>query len=130
MSIRPHVSGSVAVFALGCLGRTTPSAPSTAGAPIASAAGATVCEIPHAEGVPYPAFVHPNYVIEFGHSAVEVDAADGGRIITFSFDGRSVLQSRENSPEAYGSSFWTSPQSDWVWPPPRTMDKDPWKATI
>jgi Domain of unknown function (DUF4380) len=71
-----------------------------------------------------------NYAIEFGPYAVEVDPADGGRIAAFSLDGRSVILPRGESPEAYGSSFWPSPQSDWGWPPPAALDKWEWKLTV
>jgi Domain of unknown function (DUF4380) len=83
-----------------------------------------------AEGAPHAAIRGSNYVIEFAPYAVEVDPADGGRIVAFSIDGRSVLLSREESPVAYGSSFWPSPQKDWAWPPPQALDRDPWNATV
>jgi hypothetical protein len=72
---------------------------------------------------------HENQLIEFGPYALEVDPADGGRIVGFSLDGRSVVVPREESPEAYGSSFWPSPQSDWRWPPPLEWDRRAWKVS-
>jgi hypothetical protein len=71
-----------------------------------------------------------NYALDFGPYSVEVDPADGGRIVSFSLSGRSVILSRDESPEAYGSSFWPSPQSDWSWPPPPALDKGEWKTTM
>ncbi len=71
-----------------------------------------------------------NYVFEFGDTALEVDPSDGGRAVSLSVAGRSVIASRDESPEAYGSSFWPSPQSDWVWPPPASFDKLAWRASI
>ncbi|HEY3816233.1 MAG TPA: DUF4380 domain-containing protein [Polyangiaceae bacterium] len=70
-----------------------------------------------------------NYGLEFGPYSVEVDPTDGGRIVSFALSGRSVVLSRDESPEAYGSSLWPSPQSDWSWPPPPALDKGEWKAT-
>jgi hypothetical protein len=67
--------------------------------------------------------------IEFGPYAIEVDADDGGRIVEFSLDGKNVLATKGDSPVAYGSSFWPSPQSDWNWPPPPELDSQPWTAT-
>jgi len=43
---------------------------------------------------------------------------------------RSVIATKDESPEAYGSSFWPSPQSDWSWPPPASFDKRAWRADI
>ncbi len=70
-----------------------------------------------------------NYVIDSGEYALEIDPSDGGRTVALSVAGRSVLPSREESPEAYGSSFWPSPQSDWGWPPPPSFDKRAWRAS-
>jgi hypothetical protein len=80
--------------------------------------------------VPRPIVRQYNYVIEFGHFAAEIDPADGGRIVSFSIDGQSVVLARDDSPDAYGSSFWPSPQSDWVWPPPVALDKAEWKVSV
>ena len=64
--------------------------------------------------------------LEFGRLAVEVDADDGGRIVEWSLDGWNAIASKAESPVAYGSSFWPSPQSDWGWPPPPELDRMPW----
>ena len=85
---------------------------------------------PVAEGVPHPVVRRQNYRVEFGPYAFEVDPVDGARIVAFALDGRSVVVPREESPEAYGSSFWTSPQSDWVWPPPLELDRRAWKVSV
>lgn len=66
--------------------------------------------------------------LESGAYAVEMDPYDGGRIVEFSLDGRSVLVTRDESPAAYGNSFWPSPQGDWDWPPPPELDRLPWHA--
>jgi hypothetical protein len=70
-----------------------------------------------------------NYLVEFGPYAVEVDPNEGARIVAFSLDGRSVVVPRLESPEAYGTSFWPSPQRDWQWPPPVELDRRPWRVT-
>lgn len=82
------------------------------------------------DGAPHTVVRRQNYRIEFGSCAVEVDPYDGGRIIEFSLDGRSVIVPVTESPEAYASSFWPSPQSDWSWPPPVEFDKLPWTVSI
>jgi hypothetical protein len=71
-----------------------------------------------------------NYAIDSGRYSIELDPADGGRIVSFSLDGQNALAMREESPEAYGSSFWPSPQSDWGWPPPLELDRRPWYVKV
>jgi hypothetical protein len=83
-----------------------------------------------APGVPQRVVSRYNFRIEFGPYALEVDPEDGARIVEFSLDGRSVVVPRQESPEAYGSSFWPSPQSDWGWPPPLELDRRAWRATV
>lgn len=97
--------------------------------PPADLAPAAISVANTSEGVPIEVVRHKNFVLRFGEHALEVDPADGGRIIAFSLAEKSVLASREESPEAYGSSFWPSPQSDWGWPPPPAFDEAPWQAS-
>jgi hypothetical protein len=76
-----------------------------------------------------PLDVHgPRPRLESGPYAVEIDPSDGGRIVEFSLDGQNVLITRDESPLAYGNSFWPSPQADWDWPPPPELDRLPWQA--
>lgn len=69
------------------------------------------------------------YAFSFGAARLVVDPSDGGRVIEFSLAGKNVLRERSES-ESYGSSFWTSPQSDWGWPPPFELDAAPWAAKV
>jgi hypothetical protein len=71
-----------------------------------------------------------NYLLESGEFSLEVDPADGGRVVALRAGEASVIAVRDYSPEAYGSSFWPSPQSDWNWPPPASFDKRAWSARI
>ena len=70
-----------------------------------------------------------NVRLEFAPLAVEVDPADGGRIVELSYKGRSVIVPKDESPDGFGSSFWPSPQKDWNWPPPAEFDRLPWNVT-
>jgi hypothetical protein len=108
--------------ACGCPAR--PVAPAAVAAPSAIAASSA------APGVPHPVVRQQNYLLEAGPYALEVNPTDGGRIVAFSLDGRSVVAPRSESPEAYGSSFWPSPQSDWKWPPPVEFDGLPWQVQV
>ena len=82
------------------------------------------------DGAPHSVVRRQNYRMELGSCAVEVDPYDGGRIVEFSLGGRSVIVPVDESPEAYASSFWPSPQSAWSWPPPVEFDKLPWKVAV
>ena len=82
------------------------------------------------DSTPHAVVRRQNYRMEFGPCAVEVDPYDGGRIVEFSLGGHSVIVPVEESPEAYASSFWPSPQSAWSWPPPVEFDKLPWKVAV
>jgi len=79
-------------------------------------------------GIPHSVVRQVNHLIEFGPYTVEVDATDGGRIVRFALEGRSIVATRSESPEAYGSSIWPSPQSDWEWPPPPAFNTLAWQT--
>lgn len=83
-----------------------------------------------APGTPFTVVRRHNHRIELGGLALEVDAVDGGRIVEFSLGGRNILATRAESPQAYGSSFWPSPQKDWDWPPPPELDALPWDVAV
>ena len=83
-----------------------------------------------AEGRPRTVVRQVNHVMDFGPFSLEVDATDGGRIVAFSLDGRSAVVSSTESPSAYGSSIWPSPQRDWQWPPPPAFDQLPWNTRV
>jgi hypothetical protein len=58
----------------------------------------------------------------------EVDPLVGGRVTSFSLEGADVLTGSDVDPDSYGSTFWTSPQSDWGWPPPPELDRAPYSV--
>jgi len=71
------------------------------------------------------------YTFTFGDTVLAVDAAKAGRVATFSLAGRNVLTGPKNSEDNnWGSTFWTSPQSDWNWPPPAEIDPGPYTADV
>ena len=125
--VRASSAACAALLLVGCANCPKIQARAGAGAPAPSglAASATVAK----DGAPHPIVRRQNYRMESGPIAVEVEP-DGGRILEFSLAGRSVIVPVDESPDAYASSFWPSPQSDWKWPPPPEFDKLPWKAAI
>jgi hypothetical protein len=59
----------------------------------------------------------------------ECTAADAGLVTTFSLDGENILADSRVGP-MYGSTFWTSPQSDWEWPPPPAIGENPYSVSV
>jgi len=56
-----------------------------------------------------------------GRATMIIDAANGARIMSLKWDDQEVL-SQNPAPNMYGSTFWTSPQKEWNWPPVREHD--------
>ena len=65
------------------------------------------------------------YSLKCGHVSMEIDAVKGGKILSLKYDDREML-SQLRWPEAFGSTFWTSPQKEWNWPPVKEFDKNPY----
>jgi hypothetical protein len=70
------------------------------------------------------------YTLELGGVVLEVDPAAGGRVTALRVDGRNLLTGPDVDPDNYGSTFWTSPQSQWGWPPVPEIDHGPYAAAI
>jgi len=77
------------------------------------------------------------YVFRSDELEFEVDPGRGGRITRFSLAGTNILtgpdvvaQGDGALPNMYGSTFWTSPQSTWGWPPETAIDSDAHPATL
>jgi len=77
-----------------------------------------------------PTLVGGNYLFSFDGYVFEVSPAKGGRVITFSLDGKNILTGPSANPDNYGSTFWPSPQSAWNWPPPAEIDRGAFTATV
>ena len=93
----------------------------------AAAPGSVVMPEAEAEG----------YVFRMGEVELVVSPAIGGRVTRFSHAGQNILTGPEvvaggedTLPNMYGSTFWTSPQSLWGWPPEVAIDSAPHAAQI
>lgn len=64
--------------------------------------------------------------------ALEIDAGQGARVVSFERDGVNVLRTLDRSTGFLngGSTLWTSPQSAWSWPPLHAHDEAPYRARI
>jgi len=87
--------------------------------------------LPHVAAAPSgPVLRGGRYVVEAADAALEVDATTGGRITALLFGGRNLLTGPEVDAGNYGSTFWTSPQSQWGWPPVAEIDGAPYAASL
>ncbi len=67
------------------------------------------------------------YTVTSGNVVLTVDAARGGKIMSFSCDGKEVM-SQMRFPNSFGGTFWTSPQKEWNWPPVPEFDTRPYEV--
>ena len=81
-----------------------------------------------------PAFVAQKgkvYTITQGQTRLEINASTAGRISSLKVDGLEMLLTAEktNNP-IWGSTFWTSPQTEWSWPPIEVLDAAPYNVSV
>lgn len=67
------------------------------------------------------------YVLENNDLTMTV-TADGGKILSFKYKDEEVI-SQSKWPNSFGSTFWTSPQKEWNWPPVPEFDRLPYTVT-
>lgn len=60
--------------------------------------------------------------LKVGNLTMIIDAGRGGKIMSLKHGDKEVI-SQSRFPEAFGSTFWTSPQKEWNWPPVNEFDK-------
>lgn len=65
------------------------------------------------------------YSLKCGNATMTIDGARGGKILSFKYGDQEAI-SQLKWPEAFGSTFWTSPQKEWYWPPVPEYDKKPY----
>lgn len=71
-----------------------------------------------------------HYVVQFADLHWEITAA-GARMTDVRLrGGTNLLTTRAVNGTNFGSTFWTSPQSAWGWPPPAEIDTLPYAATV
>ena len=69
------------------------------------------------------------YRWSLGDVSLEVDATRGARIVAFRHADVSVLTGPAVNELNFGSTFWTSPQSQWGWPPIVEIDSEPYTVS-
>ncbi len=71
-------------------------------------------------------FPSPYREMKTGNLSATIDTGAGGRIISLKY-GETEMLSQSRMPESFGSTFWTSPQREWNWPPVPEIDKYPYE---
>ncbi len=67
-----------------------------------------------------------SYIFELPSRKLEVVPSVGGRIRSLSYREKQLLSTMDINEVNWGSTFWTSPQSDWGWPPLAVLDSEPY----
>ena len=62
------------------------------------------------------------FTLQSNDALMAIDIAKGGKILSLKHQGQEVI-SQSRFPESFGSTFWTSPQKEWNWPPVPEFDK-------
>lgn len=70
-------------------------------------------------------------VLEFGDTYFATDPQHGARIRSLRVAGHELLRvmGAPNFADAFGSTFWPSPQT-WPWPPPAELDTEPYDQHV
>ena len=70
------------------------------------------------------------YDFTWGNFVFEVDQEVGARVTILSLSGTNIINPYTASNDDSGSTFWTSPQSAWNWPPVPEINSDPYTAVF
>ena len=60
--------------------------------------------------------------LKVGDVVMTIAPRQGGKILSLKYKDQEVI-SQSKFPESFGSTFWTSPQKEWNWPPVPEFDK-------
>jgi hypothetical protein len=67
-----------------------------------------------------------NVELNLLNTTLVVDTALAGRIISLKIEDDELLFQKKGSNDNFGSTFWSSPQSTWSWPPPAILNNNPY----
>lgn len=67
------------------------------------------------------------FVIKAGDVTMTISAKEGGKVISYKYGDKEML-SQLRMQNQYGSTFWTSPQKEWNWPPVTEFDRGAYTA--
>ena len=63
-----------------------------------------------------------NKEVRIGDVTMTINPEKGAKIMSLKYQDQEVI-SQLKWPESFGSTFWTSPQKEWNWPPVFELDK-------
>lgn len=67
--------------------------------------------------------------IQAGQLGLRIDPRLAGRVTQLVYRGQNLLSTAEANANNWGATYWTSPQSDWGWPPVVEVDSAPYRLT-
>ena len=67
------------------------------------------------------------FVIKAGDVSMTISAKEGGKVMSYKYGDKEML-SQLRMQNQYGSTFWTSPQKEWNWPPVTEFDRGAYTA--
>lgn len=68
------------------------------------------------------------YTLSVGNSTLSISSQQGGRILSFTHNGREILTPSSVHKVNYGATLWPSPQSEWGWPPYPVLDSEAYEG--
>ena len=66
--------------------------------------------------------------VKVGDVTMTINPEKGAKIMSLKYQDQEVI-SQLRWPESFGSTFWTSPQKEWNWPPVFELDKGVYEVT-
>ena len=60
--------------------------------------------------------------LKVGDVTMTIYPTKGAKIMSLKYKDQEII-SQQTAPESFGSTFWTSPQKEWNWPPVQEFDK-------
>lgn len=70
------------------------------------------------------------YTFSVGNNTFSIAAQTGGRILSYTCNGKELLLPSSMHDVNYGATCWPSPQCNWGWPPYAVLDTDPYQASF
>ncbi|MDO3383952.1 DUF4380 domain-containing protein [Gilvimarinus algae] len=80
----------------------------------------------------YLSMAQGQVVLERDQLKVTLTPGVGGRIASVVFAGKERLMTAQGAANSnsWGNVLWTSPQSEWGWPPPAALDSEPYRTQL
>ena len=67
--------------------------------------------------------------LKVGDVTMTIYPTKGAKIMSLKYKDQEII-SQQTAPESFGSTFWTSPQKEWNWPPVQEFDKGVYQVEV